>query len=307
MVCPDSRESDAGRGGGAPHASHHHGGAAHGLSGALLLTTIFALVELIAGLMADSLALLADAAHMASDILALSLAVTASRIAARPAHAGMSFGYGRARVLAAQANGLGLWFLCGWICWEAIGRLQQPPEVQGNIVLIVAAAGLAVNLMSLFLLRHHHDLNSRAAYWHVLGDALGSVAAMLAGLIIVLTGWNPIDPLLSFVVAGILAWGGWKLIRETTLLLMEGCPPEIDHQQLHALIGDLERVRGWHHVHLWTLPSGTLALSAHIELEDMHDWPQLLPQIQQELAARGIEHATLQPELSRCEEARNSA
>ncbi|MDX8407162.1 MAG: cation diffusion facilitator family transporter [Mariprofundaceae bacterium] len=276
---------------------HHH---QHGLNGALILTALFALVELVAGLMADSLALLADAGHMVSDIAALSLAVMAGHIAARPAHAGMSYGYGRARVLAAQANGLGLWFLCGWISWEAFGRLSETHIVDGGIVLGVAFLGLLVNLISLFLLKDHHDLNSRAAYWHVLGDALGSIAAMLAGLIIVLTGWYPIDPLLSFLVAGILAWSGWKLLRETTLLLMEGSPESIDIVDLHQGIENLEHVDGLHHVHLWTLPDGTLAMSAHVEVCDMTRWPDLLPEIQRQLKVQGIRHATLQPELKNC-------
>lgn len=299
MACPHASDSQPDT----THAHHAH----HGLGGALILTALFALIELTGGLLANSLALLADAAHMASDILALGLALMASRIASRPAHAGMSFGYGRARVLAAQANGLGLWFLCGWISWEAIGRLKQPPDVDGAIVLGIATAGLAVNLLALFLLRQHHDLNSRAAFWHVLGDALGSVAAIIAGAVILQSGWQPIDPLLSFVVAGILAWGGWKLIRETTLLLMEGSPAHVDQDELHRLINDLSQARGWHHVHLWTLPSGTLALSAHIEVDDMADWPQLLACLQQELRQRGIHHTTLQPELGHCEPGQDSA
>ncbi len=282
---------------------HHHGdGTHHGLNRALILTSLFALVELAGGWLADSLALLADAGHMVSDIAALSLAVMAGRIASRPAHAGMSYGYGRARVLAAQANGLGLWFLCGWISWEAIGRLSEPHEVNGSIVLTIGAAGLIINLISMFILRHQHDLNSRAAYWHILGDALGSLAALSAGLVIMLTGWNPIDPILSFVVAAILAWGGWKLLRETTLLLMEGSPESINIADIHALGADLEYVKGLHHIHLWTLPSGMPAMSAHVEICDMRHWPELLTRLQQRLAAQGIAHATLQPELRNCGE-----
>ena len=177
------------------HNHHHH------LDAALVLTAIFAVVELAGGLMAHSLALLADAAHMASDVIALALAAIAGRIALRPAHANMTYGYGRARVLAALANGLGLWFLSGWIFWEATGRLNSPPEVAGEIVLIVATIGLLINIIVLKWLHGSHDLNTRAAYWHVIGDALGSVAAIVAGLVIVVTGWMPIDPILSFLVA----------------------------------------------------------------------------------------------------------
>jgi len=301
MACPDQHLSNPD----SHHAAHDHSGRAHShhaLNGALIITALYAVVELAGGLMADSLALLADAGHMVSDIIALSLAVMASRIAMLPAHAGMSYGYGRAKVLAAQANGLGLWFLCGWISWEAFGRISAPPEVNGGIVLGVASVGLIVNLISLFILRHQHDLNGRAAFWHVLGDALGSVAAMIAGLVIILTGWNPIDPLLSFLVAGILAWGGWRLLRETTLLLMEGSPSDVDSEAVrNRMVDAFEHVDGLHHIHIWTLPNGTLAMSAHVEVSDMAQWPTLLPFIQAHLKEHGISHATLQPELACCE------
>ncbi|HKI61031.1 MAG TPA: cation diffusion facilitator family transporter [Mariprofundaceae bacterium] len=283
------------------HDHGHHHAHHHGLNGALALTTVFALVELVGGLMANSLALLADAGHMVSDVAALSLAVMAGRIASRPAHAGMSYGYGRARVLAAQANGLGLWFLAGWISWEAFGRLSAPPVVNGGIVLGIAAIGLLINLAAMFMLRHQHDLNTKAAYWHVLGDAMGSVAAMIAGAVILTTGWNPIDPLLSFLVAGILAWGGWRLLRETTLQLMDSVPDAVEIKEVSQAMLALEHVAGVHHIHIWTLPNGTLAMSAHVQLNDMLHWPELLPAIQNRLAELGITHATLQPELSCCD------
>jgi len=283
------------------HDHGHHHAHHHGLNGALALTTVFALVELVGGLMANSLALLADAGHMVSDVAALSLAVMAGRIASRPAHAGMSYGYGRARVLAAQANGLGLWFLAGWISWEAFGRLSAPPVVNGGIVLGIAAIGLLINLAAMFMLRHQHDLNTKAAYWHVLGDAMGSVAAMIAGAVILTTGWNPIDPLLSFLVAGILAWGGWRLLRETTLQLMDSVPDAVEVEEVSQTMLALEHVAGVHHIHIWTLPNGTLAMSAHVQLNDMLHWPELLPAIQNRLAELGITHATLQPELSCCD------
>lgn len=273
---------------------------AHGtrhLNAALVLTAIFALVELAAGWLANSLALLADAAHMASDIVALGLAVVAGRIAERPAHAGMTYGYGRARVLAALANGLGLWFLAGWIFWEAVGRLASPPAVNGMMVVFVAVAGLLVNLVILKWLSGGHDLNTRAAYWHVIGDALGSVAAIVAGLVILFTGWMPIDPILSFLVAGILAWGGLRLLRETMGELMEAVPAELDVQQIRSMICGVEGVSGTHHLHLWRLPDGQLAISAHIELANMQDWPDLLTRLQQLLQEQGIGHSTLQPEI----------
>ncbi|MDQ7010361.1 MAG: cation diffusion facilitator family transporter [Mariprofundaceae bacterium] len=275
---------------------HKH--AHHSLKAALWLTASFALVELVGGLLAGSLALLADAGHMVSDIVALGLAVLAGNIAKRPPHARMTYGYGRARVLAAQFNGLGLWFLSGWIVWEGIGRLSSPPPVNGGMVLSIAVIGLVINLAVLKWLHGGHDINTRAAYWHVLGDALGSVAAIVAGLVILLTGWMPIDPILSFLVAGILAWGGWRLVRETTMELMEGVPLEVDVGDIERLMRQVEGVTGIHHMHIWRLPDAQLAISAHVQVESMDDWPSVLFRLQERLGGQGIGHATLQPEIS---------
>jgi len=266
------------------------------LSAALWLTTVFALVELAGGLLSGSLALLADAGHMASDVVALGLAVMAGNIAMRPAHGRMTYGYGRAKVLAAQANGLGLWFLSGWIVWEAVGRLSDPPQVKGGIVLAIAVVGLLVNIIVLRWLHGEGDLNTRAAYWHVLGDALGSVAAIASGLIILLTGWMPIDPILSFLVAGILAWGGWRLIRETTHELMEAVPEGVNVHEIERTVREVEGIAGIHHVHVWRLPDGQLAMSAHVQIDAMGNWPSILPALLAALKKRGIDHATLQPE-----------
>jgi len=274
--------------------SHDHH---HSLNAAFWLTAIFAVVELAAGLMANSLALLADAGHMVSDVAALGLAMLARRIAERPAHAQMTYGYGRARVLAAQVNGLMLWFLSGWIVWEAAGRLADPPDVQGDVVLWIAAIGLVINLIIMRWLHGAHDINSRAAYWHVLGDALGSIAAMVAGGVILLTGWMPIDPILSFLVAAILAWGGWRLVRETTMELMAAVPHELEPDAIAGIIRGVVGVSGIHHVHLWRLPTGQMAMSAHIHVDRMEDWPALLPVLLETLKQQRIEHATLQPEV----------
>jgi len=278
------------------HANHHHH---EGLHAAFWLTLVFAVVELAGGLLAHSLALLADSGHMISDVAALGLAMIARKIAARPAHVQMTYGYGRAKVLAAQVNGLMLWFLSGWIIWEAIGRLNNPPDVQGDMVLWIAAIGLIINLVIIRWLHGGHDINTRAVYWHVMGDALGSVAAMVAGGVILLTGWMPIDPILSFLVAAILAWGGWRLIHETMLELMEAVPSEIDVNAISDAVENIEGVIGIHHVHLWRLPAGNMAISAHIQLHSMNRWSELLPLLQETLRQQNIEHATLQPEL-RC-------
>jgi len=282
------------------HAGHNHHHTS--LNAAFWLTAVFALVEVVGGLMANSLALLADAGHMVSDVAALGLAMLASRIAKRPAHAQMNYGYGRAKVLAALASGLMLWLLCVWISWEAIGRLANPPQVQGGMVMLIAAIGLIINLIIMRWLHGSHDINTRAAYWHVLGDALGSVAAILAGTVIWLTGWMPIDPLLSFLVAGILAWGGWRLVHETTLELMEALPQEIDFSLIKQAMRKTNGVIGVHHIHLWRLPNTQLAVSAHVQIGDMSHWPEILPALRQALQQHDVNHITLQPEFSCCDQ-----
>jgi cobalt-zinc-cadmium efflux system protein len=277
---------------------HGHGHDHHApLNKAVMLTTLFALVELGGGLISGSLALLADAAHMASDIVALGLALTASRIAQRPATDRMSYGYGRAKLFAAQINGLALWLLSVWIVWEAFERLTTPHPVKGAILLAIAVVGLLVNLLILRWLHGDDDLNTRAAFWHVLGDAVGSVAAIVAGVVILLTGWMPIDPILSFLVAGILVWGGWRLLRETTLELMESVPAGFHVHELQDALNAADGVTGSHHVHVWKLPSGQVALSAHVRIEAMEDWNTILPQLLERLHDLGVSHATLQPEI----------
>jgi len=238
---------------------------------------------------------------MVSDVAALGLAMLANRIASRPAHARMSYGYGRAKVLAAQLSGFMLWVLSAWIIWEAIDRLSNPPEVQGGMVMLIAAVGLMINLIIMRWLHGSHDLNTRAAYWHVLGDALGSVAAIIAGGVILLTGWMPIDPLLSFLVAGILVWGGWRLLRETTLELMEALPQEIDFTRIEQAMNDIDGVVNVHHIHLWRLPSTQLAVSAHVQIEHMSHWPNVLQALRESLQQHQIDHITLQPEF-RCDD-----
>ncbi|GAV21099.1 cobalt-zinc-cadmium efflux system protein [Mariprofundus micogutta] len=278
--------------------SHSHG---HKLDAALGLTLLFAIVELLGGWISNSLALLADAAHMSSDVVALALAAFASRLAVKPAHNGMTYGYGRARVLAAQLNGFALWFLSGWIVWEAVGRLAAPPEVQGGMVIVIGIIGLTVNLIILKWLHGEHDINSRAAYWHVVGDALGSVAAVVAGVIIYFTGWMPIDPILSCLVAAILAWGGWRLVRETTIELMEAAPQVLDMDAVETSLKGAAGVTGVHHTHLWRLPDSRMAISSHIEIESISEWDCILPNLLELLRKQGIEHATLQPESSHLE------
>jgi len=285
------------------HGHAHHHGDNHGhLNAALALTALFAVIELAGGLISGSLALLADAGHMVSDVAALAIAAIAARIAQRPAHAGMTYGYGRARIIAAQINGLALCFLAGWIVWEAVGRIVTPPEVDGTIMLAVAFIGLMVNLVVLKWLHSddHDDLNTRAAYWHVLGDTLGSVAALIGGAVILFTGWMLIDPLLSFLVSALLAWGGWRLIRQTTFELMDAVPDGVNRDEIIERVREIDGICDMHHVHIWRLPSGELAMSAHVECEAMEHWNKILKLLNDSVAGFGITHATFQPEEGPC-------
>lgn len=281
------------------HGPHHHSGQGATLIVALVLTLSFAGVEALAGWWSGSLALLSDAAHMLTDSSALGLAAGAAWLARRPPSARHSYGLVRAEVLAALFNSLLMLVLIGYIVHEAIDRLGAPRDIKGSAVIGVAVIGLVINLVVAWVLsRGEHTLNSRAALLHVLGDALGSVAAITAGIVIVTTGWTPIDPLLSLLVAALILFSALRLLREVLHVLMEGVP---GHVQLAVVGRDLARlpgVRRVHDLHVWTLSSGTLALSAHLELRDLADWPATLAAAQQAMEAQhGISHVTLQPEV----------
>ena len=286
---------------GEPHTHHHHlGHAGHNgaLIGALLLTLGFAVVEVLAGWWSGSLALLSDAAHMVTDASSLGLAAAAAWLARHPPSLKHSYGLVRAEVLAALINSLAMLVLIGFIVFAAIQRFNAPQPIAGGTVVGVAVVGLIVNLIVAWILHHgEQTLNSRAALLHVLGDALGSVAAITAGVVILTTGWTPIDPLLSLFVAVLISVSALRLLREVVHVLMEGVPLNV---RLDAVGHDLAKLPGVlrvHDLHVWTLSSGTLALSAHLELRDLADWPATLAAAHQTMDAHhGIRHITLQPE-----------
>ncbi len=281
------------------HHVHAHAGHNGTLLVALLLTLSFAGVEALAGWWSGSLALLSDAAHMLTDSSALGLAAAAAWLARRPPSLLHSYGLARAEVLAALFNSLLMLVLIGFIVHEAIGRIGTPRDIAGGTVISVAVIGLVVNLVVAWILhRGEQTLNSRAALLHVLGDALGSVAAIIAGIVIVATGWTPIDPLLSLFVAALIGVSALRLLREVMHVLMEGVPL---HIRLDAVGHDLAALPGVlrvHDLHVWTLSSGSLALSAHIELRDLAEWPATLAAARRTMDAQhGIHHITLQPEV----------
>jgi cobalt-zinc-cadmium efflux system protein len=283
------------------HRHHHseHGSPSGSLIVALLLTLCFAGVEALAGWWSGSLALLSDAAHMITDASALGLAAGAAWLARRPPSLLHSYGLLRAEVLAALVNSVLMLVLIGFIVHEAIERFGTPRDIAGGAVVLVAVAGLVVNLGVAWILhRGEQTLNSRAALLHVLGDALGSVAAIVSGIVILASDWTPIDPLMSLFVAALIGVSALRLLREVVHVLMEGVPLNI---RLDAVGRDLARVPGVlrvHDLHVWTLSSGTLALSAHLEMSDLDRWPAILATARQTLAsAHGINHVTLQPEV----------
>ncbi|RTR02930.1 cation diffusion facilitator family transporter [Halomonas nitroreducens] len=291
------------------HGHHHHpGDSQRRLAWAILLTGGFMVAEVVGGILSGSLALLADAGHMLTDTAALTLAWFAARISRRPADAQRTFGYHRVQILAAFVNGLTLIAIVVWITVEAIRRLVSPLAVAGGTMLVIAGLGLVVNLV-VFLILHLGDrdnLNVRGAALHVLGDLLGSVAAIVAALVILATGWVPIDPLLSLLVAALILRSAWRLTRESGHILLEGTPDEVDVGRIAREIPErLAEVRDVHHVHAWSLTPGRHLLSLHAALEEDADREQTLVAIKAVLLERfDIEHATIQLESGdRCADA----
>jgi len=268
---------------------------------ALLITFAFALVEAAGGWWSGSLALLSDAGHMLSDCITLGLTVFASWVAKRPPTRRLSYGLLRAEIIAALLNGLIMLLVILFIVVEAVARLRQPQPVAGAAVMAIAAAGLVVNIfVALLLSRGERTLNSRAALLHVIGDLLGSIAALIAGAVIYFTGWLPVDPILSLAVAGLILFSTLSLLREALHVLMEGVPPNLQMESVGQQIAGIAGVRSVHDLHIWTLASGRIALSAHLEVHDLNVWPKILEATQIMLHQQfDIDHVTLQPEVQR--------
>ncbi|QYF92848.1 cation diffusion facilitator family transporter [Massilia sp. PAMC28688] len=288
--------------------AHHHGDAKHrhiaegrsnrALAVALALTLSFAAIEAVTGILANSLALVADAGHMVTDAASLGLALLAQIIAKRPPSARHSFGFGRAEALAAFVNGLGMLVVVGWIVFEAVQRFGAPRPVEGATVFIVASIGLVINLgVAWMLSRDQASINTRAALVHVMGDVLGSVAAIAAGAVIYLTGWMQIDPLLSVLVSLLILKSTAAILRESYHSLMEGVPHGIDYLQVGEDIAAVPGVLSVHDLHVWDMSPGQPALIGHLRIRSLREWPEVLTAVHQMLLARhGIDHITLQPE-----------
>ena len=279
------------------HGHPHHHGQGHYWLG-LALTLGFAGVEALTGWYANSLALLGDAGHMATDALALGLAAAAAHMAERPASARHSYGLGRLEVMAALVNTLFMVAIVAFLAVEAVARLTSPPAVQAPLVMLLGGLGVAVNFLIYRVLEAGAtSLNLRASLLHVLGDMLGSGAAFVAGLIIWLTGWLPADPLLSLFIAALILFSSLRLLGDAAHVLLEGVPRGMDLAGIGRSMAGIEGVGSVHDLHVWNVSSGEVALSAHVVIEDMGIWEAVFQGLKSHLHdAYHIEHITLQPE-----------
>jgi len=281
-----------------PEPEQDQGRAGQALRRAAVLTIAFAALEALGGWWTGSLALLSDAGHMLTDGAALALAALAGWLANRPPSRLHTYGFGRAEIFAAVINGATMLVIGAIIAYEAILRLGNPSEVQGATAAAIALAGLALNLgIMKWLSPHKHDMNARAAALHVLGDTLGSIGALAAGLVIALTGWTPIDAIAALFICALIAVSSLRLLREAVHALMEGVPLKLSSDAVGMGLARQEGVVSVHDLHIWTLSGSRVALSAHVVVRDLANWDQTLHALQRLLRERfGIEHVTLQPE-----------
>jgi len=272
---------------------------------ALILTATFMLVEIVGGIISGSLALLADAGHMLTDTMALSLAAMAFHVSRRPPDGKLTYGYQRFQILAAFVNGLSLLAIVGWILFEAVRRFVNPRDILGETMLVVAAAGLVINLVS-FAVLHTGDkenLNIRGAALHVAGDLLGSIAAIVAAIVIIYTDWTPIDPILSVAVAVLILKSAWALVKRSGHVLLEGAPDWLDVDRMQAgIAAAIPDVSGIHHVHVWGLTPQQLMLTMHVTLDaPVESQSNVVRRIKAFLKAEyGVGHSTIEVEVDGC-------
>ncbi|NQX59594.1 cation diffusion facilitator family transporter [Paenibacillus qinlingensis] len=287
------------------HHGHHHGhsGNKQGLLIALGITASIMVLELVGGLWTNSLALLSDSGHMLSDAGALALSLLALWFTAKPSSARLSFGFHRIEILAALFNAVTLFVIAGLIIWEAIERFLHPAAVASGSMMLIACIGLIANLLSAWSLMRkgdvHGNLNLRSAYLHILGDALGSVGAIIAGAVMLLFGWYVADPIISIVVSLLILRGAWGVLKSTLHILMEGTPSSVSMDSVKQVLEGIEGVIDVHDLHVWTITSGIEAMSCHLLIKDDRDSQDILQQgitvIEKQF---GITHATIQIEKS---------
>ncbi|MBI3303223.1 MAG: cation transporter [Deltaproteobacteria bacterium] len=266
---------------------------------ALGLTGGYCVVEFAGGWLTNSLALLSDAGHMLSDVTAMGLSLFAAYVATLPVTSQKTFGYYRAEILAAFLNGLALWLVAGVIFREAYYRFFSPPEVQGQGMVLIASMGLAVNVLTAWMLQgvHHTNLNLRGVFLHVLSDALGSVGAIIAGVLILWTGWHWADPATSVLIGALILLSSFSLVRESVDILMQATPRHLDLAEVQRTLEAVTGVAQVHDLHVWTLTSGLFTLTAHVVVRDAHDHHALLDKLEQTIQeCFGIDHITIQLE-----------
>ncbi len=292
-----------------PHGDSHAGNEQR-MGAAALLTGLFMVAEIAGGIVSGSLALLADAGHMLTDFASLSLAWFGFRLARRPADWRRTYGFDRFQVLVAFTNGLALFAIAAWIVYEAYGRLATPQPVKGGIMVVIATLGLLVNIGAFLLLKgaDRDNLNVRGAAVHVLGDLLGSVAALIAGAVILATGWTPIDPLLSLVVAAIIVRSGWQVVADAGHILLEGAPAELDSRNIGPdLIANVKGVESVHHVHVWSITQERRMVTLHARIGKARNLDRLVKGIKERLKTRfGLDHATVEIERGECADAQRT-
>ena len=290
------------------HREHSHltNNGIRRLSIALVIVAAIMVAEFVGGLLSNSLALLGDAGHMLVDALALGISLLAIRIARRPATATRTFGYHRVEIMAALANGVILGLVAAYIFYEAYQRFLDPPEVRTTLMLVVAGVGLIANLCAMWLLGavRKDNLNMKAAFWHVFGDTISSLGVIIGGVVIAVTGWGMVDPIIAVLIGCIILWGAVRLVRESADILLETVPKHIQVDEVARMITGIPGVEDVHDMHVWTITSGIHALSAHLLIEDqtVAKSGEIARAVNQDLAQHfNITHTTLQLECEKCE------
>lgn len=289
------------------HGHHHHGinreGNKKGLTIALIITFSIMIMEFVGGLITNSLALLSDAGHMLSDSSSLLLSLIAFWFAAKPPSANKTYGYYRFEILAAFFNGITLFVMAGWIIYEAYGRFFEPPIVSSGTMIWIASIGLIANLLSAYFLMKkgnvEENVNVKSAYLHVIGDALGSLGAIVAGLVMLFFEWYIADPIISVIVALLILKSAWGVLKTTIHILMEGTPITIDQKKVKEVLLSIEGVKDIHDLHIWTITSGLDSLTCHVLIKDGVDEQDILQQAIKQIETNfGITHTTIQVEKS---------
>lgn len=284
------------------HHDHTHGANKKALTISLILIASFMIVEVIGGVLTNSLALLSDAGHMLSDAISLTVALAAFKMGEKAADSARTFGYRRFEILAAVFNGVTLIVIAVFIVAEAAGRFVNPPEVATTGMLVIAVLGLIVNIIVAKILMSgdtHDNLNMKGALLHVFGDLLGSVAAIVAALSIMFFGWGFMDPLASVIVAVLIAVSGFRILRQSLNVLMEGVPENIDVDTVINTINNVDGVEDAHHLHVWSISSGMNALSVHVVVNgtlNVHETQKIIHRIEEQMKHENIEHVTVQVE-----------